>query len=231
MEIGKWTSLYRRLREWKPDWSTQDWWGRTDPFEKAWGSILVQNTTWNHAARALDNMRESRFIQPEDILQGDEHRLQETVRPAGFYRAKSQAIRGLATWFIAKGHIDHDGSDQVLDLRRDLLSIRGIGPETADMILLYVLKRPSFMGDAYTRRIISRYDEETLSYEEVRQGVLLELPNVVDLQLLHALLVEMGKEHCQKRRPRCEGCPCEQSCVYYRNKQAKESGEHKDPYR
>ncbi|SFT04776.1 hypothetical protein [Marininema halotolerans] len=85
MKTGEWKNLYARLSMWKLIGSIDDWWGRTDRYEKIWGSILVQNTSWNHAARALDTMREQKMILPKDILQSDERMLQECVRVAGFY--------------------------------------------------------------------------------------------------------------------------------------------------
>ncbi|MFC4076585.1 endonuclease III domain-containing protein [Salinithrix halophila] len=218
----EWKALYEGLRKWKPGWTVEAWWGLLHPFEKGLGSILVQNTAWTNAVRAIDSLRLMGLTCPRVVLDAPVETLQEGVRPAGFPRAKAEAIRGLSHWFLDHGGIDGAFAGDGDLLRWELLSIRGIGPETADMVLLYVLEKPTFIGDAYTRRIISRWQGVSEPrYEEIRTQVMRTLSQVADQQLFHALLVELGKEHCHKRRPRCTGCPLQHSCKFSEDRYSK----------
>ncbi|OYD07819.1 hypothetical protein CHM34_10200 [Paludifilum halophilum] len=216
---NRWIELRQKLQSWKPRWTVDDWWGLTDRFEKAVGSILVQNTSWQNAYRGVESMRQAGLMTPDAILAATESRLQAAVRPAGFYRAKSAACRRLSRWVADRGGLEEVRNQKGDTLREDLLAIKGIGPETADMILLYVLDHPTFIGDAYTRRIALRlFGSPELSYEQVRSEVLEAIRETEELGLFHALLVELGKDHCRKRRPLCDTCPVRRNCVYDRER-------------
>ncbi|MDR6224856.1 endonuclease III domain-containing protein [Desmospora profundinema] len=205
------------LRRWHPELTTDAWWGVESPFERAVGGVLVQRTTWRQALQALVALREIGWTKPAVLADQEEDALHQRIRPAGFFRAKAATLIRLARWWSQQG--GESGLASISDerLRAELLSIHGIGPETADLILSDAFGRATFVTDAYSRRIWSRWlgipepDEEA-----VRQTVRDTLRWPQDLSRLHAWMVELGKAHCRKGRPLCSGCPLWQSCVYYR---------------
>lgn len=208
---------WEALRRWKPGLTTADWWGVEDSFERAAGGILVQRTTWRQAFQALTALREAGWTRPEILAGLDEEALRPRIRPAGFYRAKAAALIGLAQWWTERVGEAVPCSISTPQLRKELLSLRGVGPETADLILSDAFGRAAFVVDEYSRRIWSRWSGSgELDEESVRQAVLTSLEGTEQLSLLHALLVELGKDHCHKGQPLCVGCPLQQSCVYYR---------------
>ena len=134
----------------------QRWWPGESPFEIALGAILVQRTTWNQAAAALERLRSAAGLTPGAITRLPDEDLHGHLRPAGFYRAKSTAVRAFCGWLSDVGGFPELDQVPTTDIRHDLLGIRGVGPETADCILLYALGRPVFVIDAYTRRVVAR---------------------------------------------------------------------------
>jgi endonuclease III related protein len=212
-----WKRIYNTLERTFPSFAVDEWWGVTDPFARMAGSVLVQNTTWTNAEKALDRLREAGLLEPAALAGETAERLAEVIRPAGFQRAKSAALLGLAGWVLKQGGVDRlrrsaDGTDE---LRRQLLLLKGIGQETADTILAYALNRPAISGDAYSRRLWQRLTGEVLSYEQVRRAILAELTEAEDLRRLHGLIVEHGKAFCLKLSPRCSACPFADDCRYF----------------
>jgi endonuclease-3 related protein len=190
----------------------QGWWPARTRLEIILGAILTQNTTWHNAARALKRLREARRLHWPGLRKASVAELEECVRPAGFYRQKAQAIRNFVSW-LARAH---HGSLRVLfsqpaaELRRQLLNLPGLGPETVDAIILYAGGEPFFVADAYTRRILSRHGllSRTASYAAAQQFLHEHLPADAALfNEFHALLVEVGKMHCQRQAPQCDACP------------------------
>ncbi len=176
------------------------------------GAILTQNTAWSNVEKALRRLKAEEALSASFLDQVDQMVLSEWIRPAGYFRIKAGRIKNFFNFIIRQyeGQINKM-KDQPLDfIRSQLLSVKGIGPETADSILLYALEMPSFVVDAYTHRIFSRHRliDEEIGYEELRAYFMDRLPN--DPQLYneyHALLVRLGKEFCKKTNPRCEECP------------------------
>jgi endonuclease-3 related protein len=206
--------LYEALRRWRPDLTVDGWWEVNDPFHRSAGCVLVQNTSWYNARLALDALCERGMTTPAALLKASDRTLWEAIRPAGFYRAKSAALRGLFAWLDRTGGWETAKKQSASALRVELLAIRGIGPETADMLLLYMLEKKTFIGDAYTRRIAARwFGGPPPTYETVRTEVLEALPDLPALQLFHALLVELGKVHCKKSDPVCSSCPVRGNCA------------------
>lgn len=203
-----WSLLGEELARWKPGMTVDEWWEGEDRFFRCLGSVLVQRTAWHNAKQAIGRLRELGLTDPVAVLQASEEELLAAVRPAGFYRSKAPAIREVCRFLLQVGK----GAGNASDLRHRLLQIRGIGPETADTILLYVFDLPVFVGDAYAERIASRWYGEDLTKERIREEVLGEISDPVQLQLLHALLVELGKDFCRKRDPRCPACPLRFTC-------------------
>ncbi len=175
------------------------------------GAVLTQHTAWVGAARAVAALRQRRLLRPERLAELDEAELAVLVRPAGTYRLKARRLLAVTRWLL--GH--HGGAwasvrrAPLEPLRRDLLRVPGLGPETVDAILLYAAGRPVFVADAYARRILARHRllQAGAGYEAARAFIEAHLPSDPALfNELHALLVAIGKAHC-RGRPRCEGCP------------------------
>ncbi|MGI6126522.1 MAG: endonuclease III domain-containing protein [Planifilum sp.] len=215
-----WRLLWEELVRWNPELTVDEWWEGEDRFFRCLGSVLVQRTTWHNARRAIEALKGRGLTTPDAVLQGSEEELMAAIRPAGFYRSKVPALRRLCRLLleVEKSEEKHP------DLRDRLLRIRGIGPETADTILLYVFDRPVFIGDAYAERIASRWFGERFSRERIREGVLREISDCRQLQLFHALLVELGKVYCRKRNPRCQGCPLRSTCQWGKGRAREGSG-------
>jgi endonuclease-3 related protein len=189
----------------------QHWWPGRTPFEIIVGAILVQNTNWVNAARAIANLRQAKLLTPSAIETLPQPKLARLIRSSGYFRQKARKLKAFVV-FLRK---EHRGSLAAMfrtptaTLRQQLLAVHGIGPETADSILLYAGNHPVFVVDAYTRRILQRHGLATgkESYEEIRGLFEKSLPN--DPQLFnefHALIVHTGKHYCRSRAPLCSQC-------------------------
>lgn len=197
--------LYERLLD---TFGEQDWWPVSHGFEPPeWevmvGAILTQNTNWNNVENALDNLSRAGVKDKGSLLALKESELAELIRPSGYYNQKARRLRLLA------------GFDGELS-RENLLGISGIGPETADSIMLYAQGKAYFVVDAYTRRVFSRLGllKEDAGYEEIRQFFENRLPrNPIIYKEFHALIVEMAKRFCRSK-PSCPGCPMEKFCEH-----------------
>jgi endonuclease-3 related protein len=189
----------------------QGWWPGDTPFEVAVGAILTQNTNWGNVARAIQVLKDQDFLDPQALNRLPEGELAQLIRPAGYYNIKARRLKNFLEFLANHYGNSMDrmaGADQE-QLRPALLTVKGIGPETADSILLYALHKPTFVVDAYTFRILSRHGliPETCAYEELRQLFMSHLPVEVPLyQEFHALLVRLGKEWCRPK-PWCDACP------------------------
>ncbi len=193
-------------------WGPQGWWPAETPFEVAVGAILTQNTNWRNVERAIVNLKREGLLEPAALAEVDPDRLAELVRPAGYFRVKTKRLRNFVRMLVDDfgGDLDALFSLSTSSLRETILSVSGIGPETADSIVLYAAGRPVFVVDAYTARVLYRHGLLDLpaSYEEVQELMAGPLPADADLfGEYHALLVEVGKRHCKKRAPVCDGCP------------------------
>lgn len=190
----------------------QHWWpGRGGPSEIIIGAILTQNTSWKNVEKAIAQLRAAHLIDWAALRDVDVADLAEHIRPAGYYNLKARRLKHFVDWLWA----EHDGNVGALGrlslgpTRSELLRLNGIGPETADAILLYALKMPTFVVDAYTRRVAVRHRliEEEADYDRLKSLFEDHLPEDVGMfNEFHALLVEVGKRHC-KPTARCAGCP------------------------
>ena len=196
-----------------------NWWPAKTPFEVAVGAILTQNTAWTNVDKALASLDAETDLIPDRIAALPPAVLEERIRPAGFFRQKTRKLFAFLELLDAYGGLGHGAEDTALacfgdteteEMRRVLLTVSGIGPETADCILLYALNRPSFVVDAYTRRIFHRHGlvEETVGYDDLRDFFMDALPPDTALfNEYHALIVRTGKDFCRKTKPRCAECP------------------------
>ena len=176
-------------------------------FEIAAGAILTQNTSWVQAEKAVVTLKNSGLLSPSGILKADVNLLGEKIRPAGYFNQKARKLRYLCEFWISPGR-------GRVPSRDSLLALWGVGPETADSILLYVFRVPVFVVDAYTRRIFSRLGHlpPAAGYEEIRSLFESRLPGDYSLfQEYHALIVEHAKRYC-RTKPVCEECPLRKGC-------------------
>ena len=194
-------------------YGSQRWWPAEGPFEVMVGAVLTQNTSWANVEKAIDNLKVAGMLAPERIHSTSQEALADIVRPAGYMNVKAKRLKNLVQWFCE----EHAGEFESLDgysvdqLREMLLSINGIGRETADAIILYALKRPTFVVDTYTYRVLVRHQclSADSDYEEMKGFFERNLPEEVELyNEFHALIVQVGKNHC-KPVARCKGCPLE----------------------
>jgi endonuclease III related protein len=188
------------------------WWPAQTPFEMAVGAILTQNTNWGNVERAIGNLKAADVLSPQRLFSLPDASLAELIRPVGYFRLKAARLKNLLAFIVREldGDLVNLANQDMDEARRWLLAIKGVGPETADSILLYGLGYPSFVVDAYTARICSRHAlvPEDAGYEELRELFMDALPEDVPLyNELHALLVRVGNSWCRPRAPRCEACP------------------------
>ena len=188
------------------------WWPGESSLEVMVGAILTQNTAWSNVEKAIRRLKAEGALSASFLHQVDQAVLSEWIRPAGYFRIKAGRLKNFFNFYIREyeGQIKKIKNQPLEFIRSQLLAVKGIGPETADSILLYALEMPSFVVDAYTHRIFSRHRliDEEIGYEELRAYFMDRLPT--DPQLYneyHALLVRLGKEFCKKKNPRCEECP------------------------
>jgi endonuclease-3 related protein len=189
----------------------QHWWPGRTSYEIAVGAVLTQHTAWTNAARAVAALRVRRRLRPDRLAALGEATLAETIRPAGTYRIKAQRLQALTRWLLDRfgGRWTGVRRAPLEALRRELGAVPGLGPETVDAILLYAAGRPTFVADAYTRRILMRHrlTPRGMNYEAARAFVEDHLPSDPALfNEFHALLIAVGKTHC-RTVPRCATCP------------------------
>ncbi|MDH4320046.1 MAG: endonuclease III domain-containing protein [Desulfobulbaceae bacterium] len=189
----------------------QHWWPGETPFEVLIGAVLTQNTAWTNVERAIANLKAADALSLDGLAALDTVILAELIRPSGYYNQKAARLQGLIRYITdTHGDLDAFFDQDTESLREELLSLKGIGPETADSIALYAAGKPTFVVDAYTHRIFSRHNliAEEAGYHEIREMFMDGLPEDVPLyNEYHALIVRLGKEYCKKSKPRCEQCP------------------------
>jgi endonuclease III related protein len=189
----------------------QDWWPGDTPFEVIVGAILTQNTNWTNVEKAITNIKNADLLTPDKLHHLEIAALAALIRPAGYFNIKAKRLKNFLDWFFENysGKLENLESIRTPQLREQLLSVKGIGPETADSILLYALNRSVFVVDAYTARICTRHHiiDEGSDYHQIQETFESNLPS--DTQLFneyHALLVRLGKDFC-KPTPKCDECP------------------------
>ncbi|HEC27631.1 MAG TPA: endonuclease III domain-containing protein [Gammaproteobacteria bacterium] len=186
----------------------QNWWPADTPFEVMVGAVLVQNTTWRNASAAITCLKNARLMSPSAIRNTPIYDLADFIVSSGYFNIKAQRLMALCEWLEESGGIDQIQRQSLKALRRNLLSVHGIGPETADDILLYAFDRPVFVIDSYTRRLFSRLGliRREADYESLRGCFEKALERDMGVfNQYHALIVVHAKGTC-KKQPRCEAC-------------------------
>ena len=204
------------------EYGPQGWWpvrgpSRDGPLEVCVGAILVQHTSWQAAAAAIERLREAGALSIDELATWSADDLGRLLRGAGTYRTKARRLRSFAERVLAApgGTLEGFLSDDAGTVRARCRAVWGIGPETADAIVLYAARRPTFVVDAYARRLSERLELglDGLGYEAVRRAVLASIGgDAARLGEWHALIVAHGKARCRARQPRCEGCPLLGGC-------------------
>jgi endonuclease-3 related protein len=193
----------------------QNWWPGDSPLEVLIGAVLVQNTSWANAEKAIDNLREADLLDVHALAETTQDELEVLLRPAGYFRQKSARLRNVLAYVVDRRHgsLESMAAATTATLREELLAIKGIGPETADAILLYALEKPSFVVDTYTHRILARHNwiGAEADYHQIKDHFESELPDDPALfNEYHALLVQVGKQYCKKSDPKCDECPLQE---------------------
>jgi endonuclease-3 related protein len=201
----------------------QHWWPGDTPLEICVGAVLTQNTAWVNVEKAIANLKGAGLLDGEResierMLAMPDADLAALIRPSGYFNLKAKRLKGFLAFVKAEtgGDLSALFKQPLSELRPKLLAVYGVGPETADSILLYAGGLPTFVVDAYTLRIMSRLGVvgEGATYHQMQEVFEKALPRDVDLyNEYHALLVALGKDWCRPRGPRCGGCPIETACV------------------
>lgn len=191
----------------------QHWWPGETPFEVIVGAVLTQNTAWTNVEKAIANLKGAGVLSFEAMATLPAATLADLIRPCGYFNVKACRLHNLFAMIQGRydGDLDLFAQEELAVLRQSLIEVKGIGPETADSILLYAANKPTFVIDAYTHRLLSRHGlaaEEGADYHEMQELFMAALPNEPALfNEYHALIVLTGKEFCKKSKPRCPECP------------------------
>ncbi len=195
-----------------------NWWPGETKDEIVIGAILTQNTSWKNVEKAIKNLKEENVLSISKIAACKTAYLEELIRPSGFYKQKASRLKGFASHVIKRyGTLDKMFRKNEKELRKELLSLNGIGNETADSIILYAAEKPVFVIDAYTKRIMGRvygFKEKELEYQNLQKLIQEKIQTDVTLYKdFHAQFVELAKNYC-KKEPLCENCPINKNCKY-----------------
>ena len=210
MKLNILETIYNRLFAF---FGPQHWWPGDTPFEVAVGAILTQNTNWSNAEKAIDTLKQNHMLSSKALHSIRRSNLAALIRPAGYFNIKAKRLKNFVAFTTEEyqGSMKRMAKENLSVIRQKLLSVNGIGPETADSIILYALEKPVFVIDAYTKRVLSRHT--ILDHEEPYETYQIlfhqKLKNDVSLfNEYHALMVRLAKEFCRPE-PRCTGCPLE----------------------
>ena len=192
----------------------QNWWPAETELEMMVGAVIAQNTNWKNVERAIKNLKSRSILSLESLRSLSAAEIAHNIRPAGYYNIKAKRLKNLISFLVEsyKADLTLFFQDETQSLRQGLLSVKGIGPETADSILLYAVRRSVFVIDAYTHRILCRHNmsEEQATYDELQALFMDHLPEDPALfNEFHALIVQVGKAYCRKK-PLCNRCPLEE---------------------
>lgn len=200
--------IYVLLRE---RFGPRSWWPAKSPFEVCVGAVLTQNTAWKNVVKAIDNLKAASSLDPWVVYHMAPDELAKLIRPAGYYNVKARRLRNFVVPLVERhnGELSRLFAAPVAELRADLLSINGIGKETADSIILYAARKPIFVVDAYTKRVLQRHSmvSSAADYDSVQELFHSNLPFDEPLfNDFHAQFVAAGHYYC-RRQPLCEQCP------------------------
>lgn len=206
--------IYDKLLE---AFGPQHWWPADDDFEIIVGAILTQSVSWKNVEKAIDNLKAEGLLSLDAILAVDKDKLAALIKSTMYYNQKALKLKNFCRYIKQNygGDIYSLFEKSIPNMRAELLSIKGIGPETADSIILYAAAKPIFVVDAYTRRIFSRlgFLPDDAKYSQMQDFFMSNLPSDVNLfNEYHALIVRLGKDYCKNKKPLCNECPVKNHC-------------------
>ena len=211
--MPKFKNIYEIYETFLKHYGDPKWWPAKNPYEMIVGAILTQNTNWSNVEKAILNFGDK--LSPEFIMETEIETLTEIIKPAGFFNQKARYLKSVTEWFEKYDfEVEKVRENDLYKIRRELLSVDGVGKETADDILLYAFGFPTFVVDAYTKRLLSRLkvELEDYNYDEIKKYFEINLPKDVQIyNNFHALIVINAKNHC-KKIPSCGGCPRDSMC-------------------
>jgi len=201
--------IFKRLYS---EFGAQHWWPADSVFEIMVGAILTQNTNWSNVQKAILALKDKKLLTASKLYRLPQKQLAGLIKSSGYYNIKAARLKSFLKFFFKRyaAKIKRLAAQDREILRRQLLTVKGIGPETADSILLYALRKPVFVVDTYTKKILSRHGliKAETDYSQCQDIFMRHLKH--DAQLFneyHALLVKLGKDYCRKQNPKCEICP------------------------
>jgi len=197
----------------------RSWWPGETMFEICVGAILTQSVSWKNVMKAIDNMKRAGLLELESMYTASAEAIEQCIIPTMYYRMKTKKLQAFVSHIMQKynGDLAKMFSKDMDSLRIELLSIYGIGPETADSIILYAAEKPAFVVDAYTRRIFSRLGifSDDVTYDEMKNYFMQRLsPDVPLYNEYHALVTGIGNRFCSNKRPKCKECPLGEKCLF-----------------
>jgi endonuclease-3 related protein len=212
MNKGLSTTLKKTYRKLFSAFGHQHWWPGDTSFEVIVGAILTQNTAWTNVEKAIHNLKKAKLLTPGKLHDLSQDEIAKYIRPAGYFNIKAKRLKHFLNYLFDNygGNLKKMFKKRTDALRRELLSVNGIGPETADSILLYAGNHPVFVVDAYTKRIFSRHQvvKADAEYHDIQGLFMKSLPHDVKMfNEYHALIVKAGKDFCRTRKPLCSKCP------------------------
>ncbi|HBR17498.1 MAG: endonuclease [Deltaproteobacteria bacterium RIFCSPLOWO2_12_FULL_43_16] len=206
------TNLKKTYKKLFAAFGPQHWWPGDTPFEVIVGAILTQNTAWTNVEKAIRNLKRAKLLIPKKLHDLSHDELAKLIKPAGYFNIKAKRLKHFLNYLFDNysGSLNRMFKKRTDALRRELLQVNGIGPETADSILLYAGNHPVFVVDAYTKRIFSRHQiiKIDADYHDVQALFMKSLPHDVRMfNEYHALIVKIGKDFCRNKKPLCSKCP------------------------
>ncbi len=211
-------NIYQRLFN---AYGPQHWWPGNSPFEVMVGAVLTQNTSWTNVEAALHNIKQADLLDCKKIIALPQQQLATLLRPVGYFNIKAKRLQSYCDWYHQSGQFRKLNKLDTATLRRQLLAVHGVGPETADDILLYAFGREVFVIDAYTRRLFERLGlvTGTETYETLRELFETKLNRQQNKAQLfneyHGLIVHHAKYFCRARTPECTSCCLQSVCKFY----------------
>ncbi|OIO25811.1 endonuclease [Candidatus Micrarchaeota archaeon CG_4_10_14_0_2_um_filter_55_9] len=197
------------------EFGPQKWWPARSRFEVMVGAVLTQNTSWKNVVKAVANLRQEKLLSPRALASCPLPRLRRLIKPSGYYNQKAIYLKGMARYIVKhyNGDLDRFFSQPTCALKHEVLSWKGVGPETRDSILLYAGGKPVFVVDAFTQRLARRYPLLGETYAQLQEFFESSLPRDAALyNEFHALIVELAKRNCFKGKPDCAHCPLNKEC-------------------
>ncbi len=200
------------------------WWPGDSNFEICVGAILTQSVSWKNTAKAISNLKNAGLLDLKAMHCCPQAEIEKCIVPAMYFRTKARKLKAFVSHVMGKynGDLSRMLARDGPELREELLAIYGIGPETADSMILYAAGKRVFVVDAYTRRIFSRlgFYQDNISYTQMQEFFMHRLPPEVPLyNEFHALIVGIGNRFCSSRRPKCQECPLREFCNYSRREE------------